>query len=195
MNQRTLFIIGLVAIIATLVLWQPWQSEQVAPSSDTPRQVMPDFTAENLVSQVFDAKGQLTHRIQASQMAHFSQRKLTELESPIYATYLNSVGDEDTAELWQVTAIEGRLYDDEKLELIAEVEVTNLSGIGYIRHIELSDLTIDLVSQTMFSESPVIISGPQFTIRGIGLKIDIETQQLELNKHVETIYYPAHTLL
>ncbi|RUO42856.1 LPS export ABC transporter periplasmic protein LptC [Aliidiomarina taiwanensis] len=194
MNQRTLFIIALVAIMATLVLWQPWQDEQQAPGTEAPQQAMPDFTAENLVSQVFDADGRLTHRIQASQMAHFSKRKLTELNNPIYATYLNSVGSEDTAELWQVTALEGHLYDDEKLELLAEVEVTNLTEIGYIRHIELADLTIDLVKKTMVSQSPVVISGPQFTIRGIGLTIDIETQQLELMKHVETIYYPARTL-
>ena len=194
MNQRTIFIIALVAVIATLILWQPWQSEQRAPSEETPQQLRPDFTAENLVSQIFDEQGRLTHRIQASQMAHYSQRKLTELQNPIYATYLNSAGSEDVAELWQVTALEGQVYDDEKLELINQVEVTNLTEIGYIRHIELANLTINLIDKTMTSESPVVISGPQFTIRGIGLTINIETQQLELMKHVETIYYPARTL-
>jgi len=190
-NQRTLFLIFLLAFVSLMVLWQPWESEDKALEPDTAGQVVPDFTAENLVTRIFESNGRLSHRIRAKHMAHFSQQKLTELLEPVYITHLENQ-PEGAGELWQVKSQKGRFYNDEKLELITNVEVTNLSNIGYIRNIETDYLAIDLQTQKMYTESPVVISGPQFVIRGIGLTVDIESQQLELIKHVETVYYPSH---
>ncbi len=189
MNKRTLLLIGLFALIAVLVLWQPWQSKTPALEQSATEQLIPDFTAENLVTRIFESNGRLSHRIRAAHMAHFSQQKITELLEPVYITHLESLS-EGASELWQVQASTGRFYNDEKLELITKVEVTNLSNIGYIRNISTDYLAIDLNTQQMYTESAVTISGPQFLIRGIGLTVDIESQQMELIQHVETIYYP-----
>lgn len=189
MNKRTLLLISLLALIALLVLWQPWQQEQETPVQIELEQQTPDFTAENLVTRIYEPNGRLSHRIRAAHMAHFSQQNLTELTLPVYITNIENQ-PEGTTELWQVKASEGRFYNDDKLELITKVELTNLSNIGYIRNINTDYLAIDLKTQQMYTESPVIISGPQFLIRGIGLTVDIESQQLELVQHVETIFYP-----
>ncbi len=192
MNRRTLFLISLLAIVAILVLWQPWQQEQEVPAVTELEQQTPDFTAENLVTRIFESNGRLSHRIRAAHMAHYSQQNLTKLTLPVYITNIENQ-PEGATELWQVKASEGRFYNDEKLELITQVELTNLSNIGYIRNITTDYLAIDLNTQQMYTESPVTISGPQFLIRGIGLTVDIESQQLELIQHVETIFYPnAH---
>lgn len=190
MNQRTLFLIALLALVAVLVLWQPWQQAEEVPVQAESEQQIPDFTAENLVTRIFESNGRLSHRIRAEHMAHYSQQKLTELTAPVYISHLENQ-PEGTGELWQVKARTGRFYNDEKLELMSNVEVTNLSNTGYIRNIETDYLAIDLISQKMYTESAVVISGPQFQIRGVGLTVDLESQQLELIQHVETVYYPS----
>lgn len=193
MNQRTLFVIALIGCLAIILLWQPWQRSTPAPDVQVTEHTLPDFTAENLVTRIFAPNGRLLHRIHASYMAHFSQQNLTELQEPVYITQLENQ-PESAGETWQVKANQGRFYNEEKLELLTQVEVTNLSNIGYIQQIETDYLAIDLQTQQMYTDAAVIIRGSQFLVRGIGLVADLETHQLELKQHVETIYYPQQPI-
>ncbi|CUS47429.1 MAG: lipopolysaccharide export system permease component LptC [Idiomarinaceae bacterium HL-53] len=189
MNLRTILLIIAIALVATYLLWQPRSTDDDSLQPETVEQILPDFTAENLVSRLYETDGALAHRIRASRMSHFSQQGLTELIEPVYLSYLRDL-PENAGNLWQISAQTGSFFEGETLELIDHVNVTNLSEIGYIDNITTEYLKIDLVKQEMVTDQPVLIEGPQFTIRGIGIRVDLESQQLELIEHVETIYYP-----
>ncbi|WP_113907050.1 LPS export ABC transporter periplasmic protein LptC [Aliidiomarina celeris] len=189
MNLRTLLLSLALVIGAILLLWRPFAPDQEQISTPELVQRIPDFTAENLVTRIFESDGRLSHQIRAEEMSHFSDIQLTELVKPTYTSHLIGV-PEQAGELWQIEAELGRFINEEKLELIEHVEVTNLSEIGYIRTIETEYLAIDLIHQRMLTDAEVLISGPQFFIRGIGMRVDLVSQQLELIEHVETIYHP-----
>ncbi|MCC5855830.1 MAG: LPS export ABC transporter periplasmic protein LptC [Idiomarina sp.] len=189
MNFRTWLIILLVGLTAVLLLWQPWDEQPDVISDIGTEQQIPDFTAEGLVTRIYESDGMLTHQIRAEHMAYFGQLRLTELQAPVYISNLRDM-PVGAGELWQVKARKGRFINEEKLELIDDVEITNLSEIGYIRNISTDYLAINIVTQEMYTDSAVLITGPQFIVRGIGLRVNLETQQLELIEHVRTTYYP-----
>lgn len=191
MNTRTLYIVLGIALLVWLVLWQPWRAASPLSTTSGSTQHMPDFIAENLVSKIFSAEGTLIHRIEAERMAHFNLSQRTELTAPKYSAFLEE-SSENFGNLWEVTSETGILYNDEQLTLENKVLIQNISGVGYFEKVETDFLTIDLTTQSMYSERPVILTGPQFTVKGIGFKLNIETQQLELDQHVETVFYPLN---
>nr|WP_231699843.1 LPS export ABC transporter periplasmic protein LptC [Aliidiomarina indica] len=155
-------------------------------------QQIPDFTARGLETRIFESDGRLSHQIRADRMAHFSLLRLTELELPVYISYLSDeqVNVEDAGAVWQITARTGRLYDDIRLELEESIKIVNQSDVGYIEQIETEYLAIDLQHRTMHTEASVTIRGDRFIVHGEGMRVDLDAQQLELIHHVETIFYP-----
>lgn len=195
MNRRTLILLIILALVSGGVLWYSSERESTQVTDHDDLQLIPDFTAYGLATRVFEADGRLAHQIRAKRMAHYSAIRLTELEEPIYTTFLSErlVNVQETGAEWQISAQFGRFYEDERLELTDEVAIVNRSGIGYIHEIMTDNLAIDLQSGIMHTDAPVTLRGPQFYVHGIGMRIDLEAQQLEIIEHVETIYYPRNS--
>lgn len=195
MNRRTLILLIILALVSGGVLWYSSERESTQVTDYDDLQLIPDFTAYGLATRVFEADGRLAHQIRATRMAHYSAIRLTELEEPIYTTFLSerSVNVQETGAEWQISAQFGRFYEDERLELTDDVAIVNRSGIGYIHEIITDNLAIDLQSGIMHTDAPVTLRGPQFYVHGIGMRIDLEAQQLEIIEHVETIYYPRNS--
>ncbi|RTE86350.1 MULTISPECIES: LPS export ABC transporter periplasmic protein LptC [Gammaproteobacteria] len=190
MNLRTILLILAISIVAIFLLWQPQREQVIEEESQASEQLVPDFIAENLETRIYDQTGRLSHRIQAQEMSHYIQQNRTELIQPIYTSYLRELSA-STGNLWQISAELGEFLDDERLELMNSVQISNLSQMGYIQNIETQALQIDIPKREMTSSEPVQITGPQINIKGIGFRVDLESQQLELIEHVESIYYPS----
>lgn len=195
MNRRTLILLIILAIVCVGVLWYSGERDSTQVGDRDDLQLIPDFTAYGLATRVFESDGRLAHQIRATRMAHFSAIRLTELEEPVYTTFLSerSVNVQETGAEWQISARYGRFYEDERLELTDAVAIVNRSGIGYIEEITTDNLAIDLQTGIMQTDAPVTLRGPQFYVHGVGMRIDLEAQQLEIIEHVETIYYPRNS--
>lgn len=183
MKRRVWLILIVLFGAGALLMWRPFidKDEQLRPERDAA--VQPDFTAEGLITQVFNEDGQLAHRINSTKMAHFSQLGLTELTTPVYIVYPDEQGA-----TWEVRAEHGSFYDDQTLVLEKNVTITSLSGDDYIEQITTSYLVVNMVSETMTTEQPVTIKGINFIVRGNGMIADLYAEKLELYRHVETIY-------
>ncbi|WP_185960715.1 LPS export ABC transporter periplasmic protein LptC [Aliidiomarina halalkaliphila] len=192
MNRRSIILVALFLLGATFILWLAMDSDSDDVEPALIEQQIPDFTARGLETRIFESDGRLSHQIRAERMAHFSLFRLTELESPVYTSYLSDeqVNIEEAGAVWQITARVGRLYEDVRLELEESIKIVNQSDVGYIEQIDTEYLAIDLQNRTMHTEAPVTIRGDRFIVRGEGMRIDLEAQQLELIHHVETIFYP-----
>lgn len=190
MNLRTILLILATAVVALFLLWLPRDADSPETEIEDSTQVLPDFTAENLVTRIYDPSGRMSHRIEASKMSHFTAQNRTELKKPVYASFLPELPS-TAGNLWQISASEGEFFRDQRLELFNSVLITNLSEVGYIQNIETEALQIDIPKREMTSSHPVQITGPQINIMGIGFRVDLESQQLELIEHVESIYYPS----
>lgn len=189
MNWRVTLILGLIAITLLVLFWRPFSDTDIDTPSIDPNELQPDFIAEGLFTRIFDGDGQLQQRIESTRMAHYSVIGLTELVSPVYISSIQR--SDEQAEVWQVRADHGRYYDDDRLLLEDNVRITNEDESSYIRAIETDYLVINTVSREITTDHPVRIYGPQFEVQGQGMRANLESQQLELTDHVQTIYAPA----
>lgn len=188
MNWRIGLILSTIVLVLVFLFWRPFaDDEDDEPVLDT-EQLQPDFTAEGLFTRIFSAEGTLQHRIESSRMAHYSVIGLTELTQPTYRSTIQL--SDDRSEQWKVRADKGSYFDDDRLLLEDNVRITNEDGQSYIQAIETDSLTINTLTQEITTDAMVLIYGPLFEMRGQGMRANLESQQLELNQHVETLYYP-----
>lgn len=192
MNRRSLVFIIFLLAISSMIFWRVNEQGPLQEDEQTWEQLIPDFTARGLETRIFESDGRLSHQIRAEGMAHFSLLGRTELNAPTYISYLSDPHHQNdaTGANWQVSARQGRLYENELLVLEHDVRVLNLSEIGYVEQIDTDFLSINLQTRTMHTDKLVLIQGDRFVIQGEGMRVDLEAQQLELIKHVETIFYP-----
>jgi len=57
-----------------------------------------------------------------------------------------------------------------------------------IKEIHCKYLELDLNTNIISSDQTVVIKGKDFTMHGSGLIIDLNTKQMTLTEHVQTIY-------
>lgn len=183
MNRNLLLIIGVIFAIAAVLFWRPFADDSDEEQQRAYREIKPDFTAQGLIVRVYGTGGELTHRIAAEEMTHYSPIGLTELTKPTYITQIDNDGA-----MWQVQAEQGSFYADKSLVLERNIEMISLSATEFIERIETSYLTIDTLSETVETDQPVVILGRDFTVKGEGMRADMRAQTLEMTRHVETIY-------
>ena len=183
MNRNLAFIIAGIFAIATVLFWRPFADGDGEQEQQGYREIQPDFKAQGLIVRVYNANGELDHRIAAEAMTHYSPIGLTELTAPTYITQIDEQGA-----LWQVQAEQGSFYADKSLVLERNIEMISLSAAEFIERIETSYLTIDTLNETVETDQPVVIRGRDFTVRGEGMRADMRAQTLEMTRHVETIY-------
>ncbi|MBN7821066.1 LPS export ABC transporter periplasmic protein LptC [Bowmanella yangjiangensis] len=183
MNRLTLSILLLfLLIVATNYNW--WQdSEQ--PQTNKPKEDVwqPNYQARNMQTNLYNEEGVLTHSIHATVMEHYEALGFTLFQQPQYSVFVKA---EEPP--WEITAQEGTLYEDNRIQLETNVEIRSLSEDGILQTINTSFIEIDLNNKIMHSDQPVTISGVNYTIRGNGFSADMNNKQFELLDHVETIY-------
>jgi lipopolysaccharide export system protein LptC len=106
--------------------------------------------------------------------------------NPEYTIYLQSDGSS-----WQLNADEGTFYDNNRIELVNGVQIRNLQPEDYIQTISTNFIEIDLLTKTITSDEPLVISGANVIINGRGFEANLETQKYELKNHVQTEYLPV----
>ncbi len=183
MNRNIIWLIAILFVAGAILIWRPFAPAGSDTGDDAYRAIQPDFTAQGLVLRVYAEDGQLTHKISADEMTHFSPIKLTELEQPVYV-----VTTSDRTSSWQVIAESGSFYDDKNLVLERGVRISKLNTSDFMERAETSYLVIDTTLETMETDQPVTLYGRDFVVRGEGLQADLRAQTLELTKHVQTIY-------
>lgn len=177
-----LFILALATYIPT------WLKEDDSPQQNTQEDAYkPTYQATNLRSALYDESGELSHRIFASKMEHFEQLGFVYFTQPQYTIYM-----EDDQRPWRVTAEEGTLYDDNRIQLERNVVITSLSDDEFVKTINTEFLQINLDTKVMTSDQAVTITGQDYQITSNGLNANLQTKHYELKQHVQTVYSPTN---
>lgn len=186
MNRLVLSILLIFGAAFALYLPTWLEDEKTVVVSDKDAALVPNYEAINLNSKLFDKNGNLTHQVSAEKMEHFDLLGFVNFTQPQYTIYLQPSGSR-----WQLNADEGTFYDSNRIELSSGVQINNLQPDDYIQSISTDFIEIDLTTKTIASDQPLVISGANIIINSIGFKANLETQQYELNKHVQTEYLPV----
>ena len=157
------------------------QPEELAPIDELV--VSPTYRAQNLSSKLYDKQGRLSHQVAAMKMEHYQPLGFTVFENPTYTVYL-----EDSAP-WQVTAEEGTLYDNNRIQLERNVRIVNSNAEDYVQEIITEYIEINLDDKTLNSDQAVLISGTSFNVQSIGITGNLSTQQYRFTNHVQSNFY------
>lgn len=179
-NSLALFIfIGSVIAYAAMELFGPKNVVLEAINNE----LTPEFIAETLESDVFDDDGKLVYVINADRMEHYADLAVTHFELPKYTLY-----PKNNTLPWKMSANEATLYDNNRVILKSRVRLVATDESSLIREIEGKELELDLKTNIISSEHTILIHGKGFTMYGSGLIVDLNTTQMTLTEHVQTIY-------
>lgn len=189
MNRTTLSILLLFVLI--LLLNAPLFEEKpdVRPQDSRPEAWNPNYQARNMQSTLYNKQGEVNHEVFATSMEHYDMLGFTLFENPEYTIYTDR-----SEQPWKVNAVEGTLYEDNRIELEQKVIIESLSEDDFVKRIETDFIEIDLDTKTMQSDQMTIISGADFIITSNGFHANLLTRKFELINHVQTVYNetPAH---
>lgn len=180
LNSLALFFLLFSALIYGVIEWRSATIEENTLIVDEQR---PDFIAENLQSKIFSDKGQLSHTIEAQRMEHYSELEVSYFERPHYTLY-----PKEGNAPWKVSAQEATLYKDNKVELTTQVNIQATEAGSLIKSIHCKKIALDLKTNIISSEQPVVVKGKDFTMYGSGLIINLNTKQMTLTQHEHTNY-------
>lgn len=175
-----LFALLLAGISYSLVEWLQSKKQIV---KDINTELSPDFIAESLKSNTFNNKGNLSHIIDAKRMEHYSGIEVTHFEFPSLTIYPDK---NDVA--WKISSKEGTLFKNNRVSLKDRVKLEAADPNSLIQEIHGKSIELDLTTNIISSEQAIVVLGNGFTMYGSGLIVDINTKQMTLTEHVQTIY-------
>lgn len=185
MNRLSISILFLFLLVFLLQI-PSWFEDKNKGTQDGAEEVwQPNYRAKGMTSTLYNKEGELNHEVFAVEMEHYEMLGFTLFESPQYTIYTKN-----NDEPWHVTAREGTLYENNRIQLETDVEITSMDKSGFIRRIKANFIEIDLDTKTMMSDQAVKIMGKDFTIDSNGFSADLETHKFELLNHVQTLYVP-----
>jgi lipopolysaccharide export system protein LptC len=186
MNRVTLCICILFLLALGLSLPSWLKQEENRTGQQTEEAWVPNYQATQMRSTLYNKSGQINHQVFAQKMEHFELLGFTLFKQPDYLLYAQSLHP------WKVAALEGTLYEDQRIQFETDVEITSLDPKGYVQVIRTNFVEVNLADKTMFSDQAVEIIGPNYVINSNGFTANLETQKYELLDHVKTVYQPAY---
>lgn len=160
-----------------------WRSAQIKGPTVIDQQLEPDFIAESLNSSIYNIKGKLSHIINAQRMEHYAELEFTHFEYPQYTLF-----PRNSSKPWNISAKEATLYSNNRVILETRVRLVSTDPKSLIQEINCKYLELDLNSNIISSDQTVMIQGKDFIMYGSGLIVDLNTLQMTLTEHVQTIY-------
>ncbi len=184
MNRIGWSIVLIFTAVALLYIPILFDNETNNKPIDGDIELVPNYQAVNLDSKLYNKEGKLSHQVIADRMEHYQALGFTLFENPVYTLFL------DDGEPWQVTANEGTLYDNNRIQLEKNVRIRNLRTQEYVKEITTEFIEIDLHKKLLQSDQIVTISGLNYVVKSVGLSGNLLTQEYELKDHVETEFTP-----
>lgn len=185
MSRLTLAISALFLLALGLSIPNWLNEEEVVPTAQTEEAWVPNYQALTMLSTLYDEDGKISHQVYAEKMEHFELLGFTLFKQPKYTLFT------DKAAPWNITANEGTLYDDQRLQFETDVEISGLDDNNQAQNVSSQFVEINLSDKSMSSDQYVNISGANYVINSNGFKANLETQQYELFDHVKTVFQPS----
>ncbi len=178
---------GLAAVVLILCFFTysfiEWRGSNFGEIEAIDQQLEPDFIAESLKSIIYNKAGQRSHLIDAQRMEHFTDLGFTHFEYPKYTLY-----PKNNIKPWKLSAKEATLYTNNRIIFESRVKLVASDKNSLIQEINCKYLELDLNTNIISSDQTVMIQGKDFIMYGSGLIIDLNTTQMTLTEHVQTIY-------
>ncbi|MEW6997639.1 LPS export ABC transporter periplasmic protein LptC [Colwelliaceae bacterium BS250] len=183
MSRLHIFSSIIFAIALFIYGYLQWQKSNIEVIEKSVVTNAPDFIVKKLSSSQYNSEGKLSHIIYAQEMSHFSESSKTHFIKPKYTIY-----PENNRPSWNISANEGILIGNDQLTLSNRVRLLSSDKNSFISEIHGKELLLDLNRKIITSEQTIVLKGNDFTMYGSGLNVDINSTEMTLSEHVQTIY-------
>lgn len=170
--------------VLALLLWQSDESRSPAPDITELRgDREPDGFLSGARHLAFNEQGQRVSAITSPRIEQFDDTGTATLQEPAATLY-----EVRTQTPWEIRARSG-FMDQNAAQLVLEgnVQVTRQVR-GGVSTLETEALTIDNGLRQVYSDAPVVVSGPGIETRAQGMRGWIDERILEFNTEVEGRY-------
>ena len=194
-------IIPYAAVFIALLIWVFFKPKEELPS--TPAHY-PSYIGHNVSNVHFDEFGDISHKTFADKVTSYDQSDKTLLENPkviMFIRKISSDAQKDAAHdpdnnpakqivtKWQLTAKNGVLYGQEKLELTGNVFIDNLTKDQLVQTMQSESMTAMLDVTEIKTDQPVFWTGPQMSEQGAGMWASLIKEELIVKNQVKAVYY------
>lgn len=187
MNKRITAL--LLVIVATLLGWMQYQAKDETNGLDNliKKEGMPDYTGNRMSTSVFDLEGKPEYYAEAEEIKRYEESEKTEFTNPLVNLF-----DKLTAlKQWKLSADHAEINAERILTLSGNVTLQALEPTSKLQRIETDHLSVNLITQDVFTDSEVKSQGLGFTTSGIGLKGNLKQQVATLLKDVKSYIEPT----
>ena len=187
MNKRITAL--LLVIVATLLGWMQYQAKDETNGLDNliKKEGMPDYTGNRMSTSVFDLEGKPEYYAEAEEIKRYEESEKTEFTNPLVNLF-----DKLTAlKQWKLSADHAEINAERILTLSGNVTLQALEPTSKLQRIETDHLSVNLITQVVFTDSEVKSQGLGFTTSGIGLKGNLKQQVATLLKDVKSYIEPT----
>ena len=187
MNKRITAL--LLVIMATLLGWMQYQTKDETNGLDNliKKEGMPDYTGNRMSTSVFDLEGKPEYYAEAEEIKRYEESEKTEFTNPLVNLF-----DKLTAlKQWKLSADHAEINAERILTLSGHVTLQALEPTSKLQRIETDHLSVNLITQDVFTDSEVKSQGLGFTTSGIGLKGNLKQQVATLLKDVKSYIEPT----
>ena len=179
-----LFVFALLALLLSQIFWPDEQQSARQQQQDSDAQ--PNYQAYAMHSVLYNPAGQVSHEVYAQQMSHFDADGYTLFNQPRYVIYV-----ENRTTPWQISALKGKLSQDNLLQLEQGVMIQSTDEQGLVQTMQTSNLLLNLDSKEVRSTQDVVITGSSYIIESRGIRANLQDNTFEIGEHVRTIFQPA----
>ena len=166
-----------------------WRTAKLTNTDIINTELVPDFIADTLNSNIYNKDGKLSYGISANRMEHYADLAVTHFEYPKYTLYPTAnLSSDEKSSPWKISAKEGTLYSNNRVVLENRVKLISTDKDSLIQEIHGKYLELDLKTNIISSEQSILIQGKGFTMYGSGLIVDLNSTKMTLTEHVQTIY-------
>lgn len=185
MNRKNLLLVIAALLLVALGNWLTEQSVKQVDKHLTPQpEVQLDYYLNRVTISALDDEGRLQHRLQATQLNHYSTTDQTMLQQP----RMEILKQDDV--LWRLTAEQGVLeQQNDELLLQGQVELLQPSAEQPLR-LNTPALRIQPRDGTADTNQPVTLRQASSRIDAVGMKIEDEGKRVTLLSHVRGHYEP-----
>ena len=187
MNKRITALLWV--IVATLLGWMQYQAKDETNGLDNliKKEGMPDYTGNRMSTSVFDLEGKPEYYAEAEEIKRYEESEKTEFTNPL----VNLFDKLTTLKQWKLSADHAEINAERILTLSGHVTLQALEPTSKLQRIETDHLSVNLITQDVFTDSEVKSQGLGFTTSGIGLKGNLKQQVATLLKDVKSYIEPT----
>lgn len=185
MKGRELLLLAGLIVIAAISLWWMKYRPDSAPRVETEFPSDIDSYMTDVRITTTDELGRPTYRLLSPRIEHLIADGSSLASSPRLTVF------REKAPPWQLHAESARMpAEGITIDLLGDVVVTREAGAGTpATHAHTREVSVNTLEKTARTQERVAIERGNLNIEGVGMRIDLETGQLEMTR-VRGVYAP-----